>query len=139
MQANPHLPHKLSAPSTQVVAEEALADTYAQRHYERAQRYLDKGDYALAIQELRDAIRIRTGKSDYYALLGKTYLQQNMLGMANTYLRQAVKLNPNDKVALECLAKLATKETQKNQSPKNQVQKASPTTTKKRFFGLFGQ
>lgn len=74
---------------------------YDQRHYQRAQEYMKHAEWAKAVQELRDAIRIDPKKSDYHALLGKAYLMQNLQGMAKTYFQQALKLNPRHQLALQ--------------------------------------
>jgi len=74
---------------------------YDQRHYQRAQEYMKHTEWAKAVQELRDAIRIDPKKSDYHALLGKAYLMQNLQGMAKTYFQQALKLNPRHQLALQ--------------------------------------
>ncbi|MBD2092231.1 tetratricopeptide repeat protein [Microcoleus sp. FACHB-1515] len=74
---------------------------YDQRHYQRAQEYMKHTEWAKAVQELRDAIRIDPKKSDYHALLGKAYLMQNLPGMAKTYFQQALKLNPRNELALQ--------------------------------------
>jgi curved DNA-binding protein CbpA len=85
------------------------ADTnhyYAERHYQRAQEYVKKSNWSLAVQELRDAIRIDANRSDYHALLAKAYLMQNLPGMATVHFRQALKLNPKDPLAVEYVQKL---------------------------------
>lgn len=85
------------------------ADTnryYADRHYQRAQEYVRKSNWSLAVQELRDAIRIDANKSSYHALLAKAYLMQNLPGMATVHFRQALKLNPKDPLAVEYAQKL---------------------------------
>jgi tetratricopeptide (TPR) repeat protein len=79
---------------------------YAERHYQRAQEYVKKSNWSLAVQELRDAIRIDANKSDYHALLAKAYLMQNLPGMATVHFRQALKLNPKDPLAVEYAQKL---------------------------------
>jgi len=73
---------------------------YAQRHYQRAIQYAKQGQWTLAVQELRDAIKIEPNNGDYYALLGFVHLRQNLPGMAKVYIRQALKLNPQQQLAL---------------------------------------
>ncbi|MGF1513962.1 MAG: DnaJ domain-containing protein, partial [Elainellaceae cyanobacterium] len=80
--------------------------SYAERHYLRAQEYLKKGNAALAIQELRDAIKINARIAKYHALLARAYLIQNLPGAAKAYCRQALKLDPKDRLALACAKKL---------------------------------
>ena len=85
---------------------ENSSESYAQRHYRRAQEYMKKSNWKEAEQELRDAIKIEAGKSEYHALLGVAYLQQNLPSMAKVYLRQALKLNPQDPLACKVAPRL---------------------------------
>jgi len=85
---------------------EKVVVTYAQRHYLRAQEYMKKQNWSLAVQELRDAIRIEADKSDYHVLLAQAYLMQNLTGMAKVHFRQALKFDPKHKVALEYAQRL---------------------------------
>lgn len=79
---------------------------YAQRHYERAIEYTKQANCTLAVQELRDAIKLDPNNSDYHALLGVVHYQQQFLGMARVYFRQALKLNPQHPLALRYAAKM---------------------------------
>jgi len=79
---------------------------YAQHYYERAVEYYNQENWNLAVQELRDAIKLDLTNSDYYALLGVVHLQQKFLGMAKVYIRQALKINPQQKLALKYAALL---------------------------------
>ncbi|MTJ14443.1 molecular chaperone DnaJ [Anabaena sp. UHCC 0187] len=74
---------------------------YAQRHYERAVEYSNQEQWNLAVQELRDAIKLNSANSDYYALLGVVHFQQKFIGMAKVYIRQALKINPQQPLALK--------------------------------------
>jgi Flp pilus assembly protein TadD len=56
--------------------------------------------------ELRCAIKLETNNSKYYALLGVVHLQQGFPGMAKVYIRQALKLDPQQPLAIEYAAKL---------------------------------
>lgn len=78
---------------------EAATENYARRHYRRAHEYAKKANWSQVIQELRDAIKLEADQSDYHALLGYAYLQQNLTGMATVYCRQALKLNPKQPLA----------------------------------------
>ncbi|MEH1834931.1 MAG: DnaJ domain-containing protein [Nostoc sp.] len=79
---------------------------YAQRHYQRAIEYVRLAKWTLAVQELRDAIKLEPNNSDYYALLGLVHLQQKFIGMAKVYIRQALKLNPENSLALKYAPRL---------------------------------
>ncbi|MGF1497783.1 MAG: molecular chaperone DnaJ [Elainellaceae cyanobacterium] len=80
--------------------------SYAERHYLRAQEYLKKGNCQMAVQELRDAIRIESDQAKYYALIGRAYMMQNLPGAAKAYCRQALKLDPTDRLARACAKRL---------------------------------
>ncbi|WP_088890397.1 tetratricopeptide repeat protein [Leptolyngbya ohadii] len=82
------------------------AVNYAQRHYQRAQQYGRKGNWAQAIAELRDAVRLEPARGEYHSLLGKAYLMQNLPGMAKVHIRQALKFNPKDPLAVHYAVKL---------------------------------
>lgn len=90
------------------VAEKPVVN-YAQRHCVRAQEYMKKQNWAMAVQELRDALRIEPNKSDYHAMLAQAYLMQNLVGMAKVHFRQALRYNPHHKVALEYAKRLKIK------------------------------
>ncbi|HLO86512.1 MAG TPA: DnaJ domain-containing protein [Nostocaceae cyanobacterium] len=83
-----------------------LTTNYAQRHYERALQYTKQQNWAIAVEELRDAIKLEPNNGDYYALLGVVHFQQQLIGMAKVYIRQALKLNPQQPLALKYAIKL---------------------------------
>jgi curved DNA-binding protein CbpA len=86
---------------------EVVTESYDQRHYRRAQEYAKKGAWTQAIQELRDAIKIKATKSEYHSLLGVAYLyQQKFPGMAKVHLKRAYELNPRDPLVLRFGAKV---------------------------------
>ncbi|TAE58074.1 MAG: tetratricopeptide repeat protein [Nostocales cyanobacterium] len=93
---------------------------YAQRHYERAIQYQQQSQWALAVQELRDAIKLDPNNSNFYALLGVVHFQQNFPGMAKVYIRQALKLNPEHQLALK-YAKALKIEPENKSHPKSVV------------------
>ncbi|MBF2089151.1 MAG: DnaJ domain-containing protein [Synechococcales cyanobacterium K44_A2020_017] len=75
--------------------------SYAQRHYHRAQEYIKKKNWSMAVQELRDAIRLEPEHGQYHAVLARVYLVQNLQGMAKVHFRQALKLDPENPLALK--------------------------------------
>jgi Tfp pilus assembly protein PilF len=79
---------------------------YAQRYYRRAVDYIKLANWNLAVQELREAIKLEPNQSDYYALLGLVHFKQKFRGMARVYLRQALKLNPQNPLALKYISLL---------------------------------
>ncbi|PSB32618.1 J domain-containing protein [Stenomitos frigidus] len=119
---------------------ETISESYAQRHYRRAQEYMKKGNWKEAEQELRDAIKIEANKSEYHALLGVAYLQQNLQSMAKVYLRQALKLNPKDPLACRFAPKLGLEVAPPANGAQNgKAQKVQPDNkAAKHHGGLFG-
>lgn len=102
---------------------------YAQRHYDRAKHYAQNADWKDAIQELKDAIRLDPNCSNYHALMGFIHLKQEQMGMARVYFKQALKLNPDDKLAKRFSQYL----------PKPVVSEPSVPEAKRGLFGLFGR
>ncbi len=113
---------------------EAASESYARRHYRRAQEYAKKGNWAQTIQELRDAIKLENDQSEYHALLGVAYMQQNLTGMAKVYLNQALKLNPKQPLAVKYAAKLGIEPPIDPESSKNGKK---PPTQSGGLFGMF--
>ncbi len=102
---------------------------YAQRHYDRAKHYAQNADWKDALQELKDAIRLDPNCSNYHALMGFIYLKQEQVGMARVYFKQALKLNPDDKLAKRFSQYL----------PKPVVPEPSVPEVKRGLFGRFGR
>ncbi len=114
------------------VESEIQAVNYAQRHYQRAQEYMKKGNWAMAKRELQDAIRIENTKSEYHTLLAITYLMQNLPTMAKVHLRQALKLNPKDAIAQKYAKKLDIK-------IENAAQPSQKNPSSGGLFGMFSR
>jgi len=91
---------------------------YAERHYQRAIQYANQANWTICVQELREAIKLEPDNSDYHALLGVVHFQQNLPGMATVYIRQALKLNPQNPLALKYASKLKINQGQ-NANPKS--------------------
>jgi curved DNA-binding protein CbpA len=70
-------------------------ESYDRRHYRRANQYMKRGEWPLAVEELREAIKLKADEADYHGLLGAAYYHQNLLSMARVYIRQALKLKPD--------------------------------------------
>ncbi len=90
----------------EVTKSKLLKEKYAPRHYQRAVDYVKQSNWKLAVQELRDAIKLKPQQSDYHALLGLVHLKQNLPGMARVYMRQALKLDPKHRLALKYAPRL---------------------------------
>jgi tetratricopeptide (TPR) repeat protein len=105
---------------------------YAQRHYQRAIEYVRLGKWVIAVQELRDAIKLEPNNSDYYALLGLVHLKQKFMGMARVYICQALKLNPQNSLALKYAPELKIK-LGENTNPKSMAKAMSIAALLSRF------
>jgi tetratricopeptide (TPR) repeat protein len=88
--------------------------SYASRHFDRAQQYMQKGISDKAILELKDAIRLEPNQAEYHALMSYAYLRQNLGGMAKVYCRQALKLDPTSTLGKQVATKLGMVEPQGN-------------------------
>jgi curved DNA-binding protein CbpA len=95
-----------AAPPNSVTTQQSASPTpektqvdYGQRHVARAKTYIASKSYAEAVQELRDAVRIEPTNSNYHTMLGQAYLLQKMNGMAKVHIRQALKLDPQNRIA----------------------------------------
>lgn len=74
----------------------------AERHLERAKDQFKMKKYNEAVKELRDAIQLDPMQSEFHAWLAKVQLKKGLTGMANISIRQALKLDPANELALEC-------------------------------------
>ena len=96
-----------------------------------AEKYIAKQSWGLALKELRSAIQLDCNSSKCHALLGFVYMHQKLVGMAKVSFQQALKLNPEEPLALKYI---------------NQVGGASPNTDPSKpkdekkggFFGWLG-
>jgi len=77
-----------------------------QQYYRRARAIFDKGNYAQAILELRDALKVDPANSQCHSLMGIIYLKQNQGTMAKIHFNQALKHNPNDEDAIAGMKRL---------------------------------
>lgn len=105
---------------------------YAQRHYQRAIEYVRLAKWSLAVQELRDAIKLEPNNSDYYALLGLVHLKQKFIGMAKVYIHQALKLNPQNSLALKYAPEVKI-QSGENTNPKSMAKVISIAALLSRF------
>ncbi len=78
----------------------------------RAKGYLEKNNFAAAVLELREALKLQPNNSASHGLLGYAFLKQNQVAMAKVHINKALQLNPQEDIALKCkqhLEKLAQK------------------------------
>lgn len=74
---------------------------YAEKYGIRARTYLNQRNYDLAIQELREALKIVPNGIELHSMLGQAYLMKKSYGMARAHLKRVLELNPNHSVALK--------------------------------------
>jgi curved DNA-binding protein CbpA len=90
----------------------------------RAEGYMVKNNFAGAVLELREALKMDQNNSQCHSLLGIAYLKQNQTSMARVHINKALQLNPKDERALKCkqyLEKLAQKSGGKPSAPPKQA------------------
>ncbi len=118
--------------------------SYAEKHFLRAQEYIKKANYQMAVQELRDAIRIEADQARYHALLAKAYLAQRLPGAAKAYCRKALELDPTNQLAIACAKALNIDVTAPNRgkkmptTPNRDAQQSTTTHNGTKNNGLFG-
>ena len=86
-----------SNPSTNpYTARKSLAEPY----FNRAELAHRRQNYAQAILELRDALKLEPSNSRFHALLGMVYLEQKQGTMARIHFDKALGSNPDEPMAL---------------------------------------
>jgi len=114
-----------------VPPDQASNHVYARRHYDRAKHYAQTSAWKEAISELKDGIRMDASCGDYHSLLGFVYFKQEQRGMARVHFKQALKLNPEDKLAKRFLPHVTDDRSAA-------IPDAKPTE-KRKLFGFFGR
>lgn len=84
----------------------ANEDSAVEHYFRRAQTLIDKNQFAQAQVELQDALKLEPKNSRCHSLIALVYLKQKRLKMAKIHFDNALKLDPNDKAALEWKPKL---------------------------------
>ncbi len=108
----------------------------------RAQKYIEKGEFDLAVTELRDALRIDPNNGLAHAVMGKAYLRKNQLTMAKVHISKACKAEPSNPTVLESkkeLDKLIKKTGKSDRKSKSSDSKSDRQPGNSGFFsGFFG-
>ena len=98
-----------------------------------AEKYISKQSWGLALKELRSAIQVDCNSSKCHALLGFVYMHQKLVGMAKVSFQQALKLNPEEPLAMRYINQVG------GVSPNVDPSKTKPKDDKKGgFFGWLG-
>jgi len=99
----------------------------------QAENFVSKQLWASALKELRSAIQIDCNNSKCHALLGFVYMNQKLAGMAKVSFQQALKLNPEEPIALKYIDLVS------GISPNTDKTQDKPKGDKKGgFFGWLG-
>ena len=91
----PDLPPSIPS-SNPYAARKSLAEPY----FNRAELAFKRQNYAQAILELRDALKLEPSNSRFHALLGMVYLEQKQGTMARIHFDKALGTNPDEPMAL---------------------------------------
>src|ERR687885_2294566 len=117
--------------------------TRSAEYVRRAEGYIAKNNFAAAVLELREALKLDPNNSRCHSLLAASYLKQNQATMAKVHINKALQLNPKDELALkgkkhlETLAQKASGGTQKP-APGSDQGKQPDKSGKPGGNGLFG-
>ncbi len=108
----------------------------------RAETLISTKNYASAILELKDALKVEQNHSRCHALLALCYLHQNQATMAKIEVKKALSLNPKEAKALEVkksLEQAATSKADGKAAGKATGKKGNKPEKGGGFFGgLFG-
>ncbi|MBD2576986.1 J domain-containing protein [Oscillatoria sp. FACHB-1406] len=113
----------------------------AEAYIRRAQEYIEKKNYAKALLELRDGIKLEPNNSAGHALLGLCYLKQNQATMAKIHINKALAADPNNPLALQgkqALDRLTGGNTAAAPKTPPKAQEKPAETKGKQQSGLFG-
>lgn len=99
-----------STPAKRSEAEPAEADppaiNYAEKYGIRARAYLNQQNYEMAVQELREALKLEPNNAEFHSMLGQAYYVRKQYGMAKAHLKRAGQLNPNHPIIQKYLEKI---------------------------------
>jgi curved DNA-binding protein CbpA len=109
-----------------------------------AEKYIAQKQWASALRELREAVKRDQKHSRAHALLGLTYMNQKLMGMAKVSFQQALKINPKEELALKYIAEINGETKSQNTSGKSGngktggSQEGGDKNKKGGFFGWLG-
>jgi curved DNA-binding protein CbpA len=133
-----------ATPPRSAPAAPASRESFVDQYYRRAEGFVEKNNYAQAILELRDALKVEPNNSSCHALMGVIYLRQNKLPMAKIHLNKALEMDANNAMAKEGKQRLEQMQAGSGKSGTSAAQKANPKIDKSGgqsgggLFGLFG-
>ncbi len=102
--APPQAAAKANPAAAAAAAATAAEQSPVSAYVRRAQEYIQKNNFAKAVLELRDGLKLEPKNSTCHSLLGMAYLKQNQVSMAKVHVMKALQSNPEEKIALQCKA-----------------------------------
>jgi len=114
----------------------SAAKSKIDRYYSQAEEFMKLDNLTEAVVQLKEAIKLDPKNSKCHGLLGMVYLKQKQMSMAKIHINQALKLNPQEPVALT-----AKKQMQKPAagSGKSKGKAGKQDKSGGGLFGLFGK
>jgi curved DNA-binding protein CbpA len=117
----------------QASTEPTKAKVSIQSYLKLAEEYIDKKQWSMALKELRNADQIDNSNSKCCALFGVVYMNQKLLGMAKSNFQKALRINPQEPLALKYINNLDG--SAKKSDDGKGGQKDKPKSKKGGFFG----
>ena len=106
------------------------------QYVRQAENYINQKLWASALKELRSAIQVDCSNSHCHALLGFVYMNQKLSGMAKVSFQQALKINPDEPLAKQYIAQVASTNSSNTNSSKQDPK--AKNDKKGGFFGWLG-
>jgi curved DNA-binding protein CbpA len=116
----------------------ARRETVADQYYRRAEEHTAKNNFAQAVLELRDALKLEPNNSRCHALMGVVYLRQNQATMAKIHLNRALELDPQNERALVAKQQLEQAQTAGKQAASNGAKATGQKTAGQQGAGQKG-
>jgi curved DNA-binding protein CbpA len=129
---DPNANTRMSQPQSSGV-DATKAKASIQNYLKLAEDYIDKKQWSMALKELRNADQIDNSNSKCHALFGVVYMNQKLLGMAKSNFQKALRLNPQEPLALKHINNLDGSAKKSDDGKGGQKDKSK--TKKGGFFG----
>ncbi|NET30382.1 MAG: molecular chaperone DnaJ [Okeania sp. SIO1I7] len=115
----------------------AASSSKVEAYYKRAEEFMELDNLTEAAIQLKEAIKVEPKNSKCHGLLGVVYLKQKKMSMAKIHIGQALKLNPQETVALEAKKQMTKAAVQGSGKSKGKAGKQDKSGGG--LFGLFGK
>jgi curved DNA-binding protein CbpA len=110
-----------------------------EEYLRRADGYMMKNNFAGAVLELREALKLDANNHRSHSLLGYAYLKQNQTAMAKVHVKKALQLNPQDERALKAKKYIERLAQQKSGGKAATPSKSSSSQDSSSKSGIFGR